>query len=79
MTDERTHPTSWKLSIYDIANGEGIATVTLRSGVQFVGTVDKRLSSGDVLFLRTLATGGWHTIDYTEIAAVTGEPKNRDW
>jgi hypothetical protein len=73
--EERVHSSSWKLTIADIANGYGIATVTLRSGVQLEGSVDKKLSVNDVLFLHT--QGGWHTIDYTEIAAITGKVRER--
>lgn len=63
---------SWKLSAYDIANGGGTATVTLRSGVQLQGSVNKELSACDVLHLNT--PRGWHTIDWAEVAAFSGEP-----
>lgn len=70
--DAPVHESSWRLSAFDIANSDGVATVTLRSGVQLAGRVDKHLSLNEVLFLRT-ATRGWHTVDWTEIAALSGE------
>lgn len=72
---ERVHPSLWKLSMCDIANGYGIATVTLRSGVQLEGSVNKKLSMHDVLHLE--CPGGWHSIDYWEIAAITGKVRAR--
>ncbi len=60
-----------RIAAMDVANGSGVATVTLRSGVQLTGRVDKRLSMHEVLHLVT--PNGWHTIDYIEIAAITGE------
>jgi hypothetical protein len=61
----------FRLSAFDVANGNGTATVTLRSGAAFEGEVDKHLSTGDLLHLKT--PKGWHAIDYCEIAAITGE------
>lgn len=78
MSDEymvRLHPSNWKVSMCDIANGNGMATVTLHSGVQLEGTVDKKLSMDGVLHLH--CPGGWHTIDYWEIAAITGKVRPR--
>lgn len=69
-------PARWKLAICDIANGYGMATVTLRSGIQLKGTVDKKMSMDDVLFLH--CSGGWHTIGYGEIAAITGKVRPDD-
>jgi hypothetical protein len=69
---------SWRLAVFDIANGDGIATITLKSGVQLSGEVDRGLSESDVLFVRT-KTKGWHTIDWEEIAAISGEPKPRSY
>lgn len=71
----RVHPSFWKISMCDIANGYGIATVTLRSGVVLEGSVNKELSLGDVLHLE--CPGGWHSIDYWEIAAITGKVRAR--
>lgn len=66
---------SWRISAFDIANGNGIAVVTLRSGKEFTGRVNKQLSMNDVLHLNTDV--GWHTIDWTEIAAITGRARER--
>lgn len=75
LVDPAVSEASWRLSAYDIANGDGIATVTLRSGAQLSGTVNKSLSAQEVLHLNT--ERGWHTIDWTEIAAISGERRPR--
>lgn len=62
---------SWRLSATDIARGDGIATVTLRSGVQLTGSVDLMLSEHEVLHLKV--DRGWVSIDWTEIAAIAGQ------
>lgn len=61
---------TFRLAAMDVANESGVAIVTLRSGAEFRGRVDKRLSL-DVLHLVTAE--GWHTIDYSEVAAISGE------
>lgn len=66
---------SWRLSATDIARGDGIATVTLRSGAQLTGSVDLMLSEHEVLHLKV--DRGWVSIDWTEIAALAGQPKPR--
>ena len=71
------HDSSWKLSIFDICNGDGIATVTLKSGVQLAGSPVKDMCQSDVCHLRT--DKGWHTIDWEEIAAISGEPRPRGY
>ncbi len=64
---------TWRLICTDIANGGGTATVTLRSGTQLRGRVNSTfLDNPSTLHLRT--TLGWHAIDWTEIAAISGEP-----
>ena len=73
MSDPPVGPASWRLTAIDIANGNGTALVTLRSGIRFVGSVDINLSRNEVLFLRT-DSGGWCVIDWTEIVAMGGEP-----
>lgn len=77
---------SWRLTTTDIANGGGIAIVTLHSGVQHAGRVDKRLSAHEVLHMRTVnlddrqlgrpldTDGGWVTIDWGQIASIQGVP-----
>lgn len=74
-TDRPVHESSWRITIFDIANGGGFARVTLRSGVQLFGAPDKEKSMNEVLFMHH--KGGWHVIDWSEIAAITGEPANR--
>lgn len=64
---------SWRLSVADICNGNGVAVITLRSGVQLRGIPDQRLSQREVLHLRQPNIDGWSLIDWDEIAAVTGE------
>lgn len=64
---------TFRLAAADIANGHGTATVTLRSGAAFHGRVNKQLTNEDVLHLTAVGGGGWHTIDWNEIAAITGE------
>lgn len=61
----------WRLAAHDIANGNGICTATLTSGVQLRGAVSIEMSDFRTLFLRTQT--GWHTIAYEAIAAITGE------
>lgn len=61
---------SWRLSAMDIAHGNGKATVALKSGLEYEGTVDEKLSAHEVLFLRTQT--GWVAIDWEEIAAMEG-------
>lgn len=61
----------WRLAILDIDSGGGICEVTLRSGVKLEGRPDPKLSqSFNTLFMRH--EHGWHVIDWTEIAAITG-------
>jgi hypothetical protein len=60
----------FKLNIYDIANGYGFCIATLKNGIQLKGKVNKKLSD-DVLHLNTAK--GWHSIDWEEIVAITGE------
>lgn len=69
------HESLWRLSAWDIANGDGIATVYLKGGATLSGRVNKRLSGANVLHLTT--ERGWHTIDWTEIAAISGEAPQR--
>lgn len=64
---------TFRLGVHDIANGDGIATVTLRSGVQLSGTVKLNLTDDVVLHLKTAR--GWHTIDWNDIAALSGEAR----
>lgn len=71
MDVQQVQPAEWRLTLLDIENGGGTATVTLRSGVQLTGSYDSKLSQNASAFLRT-NKGGWHVIDYTEIAAITG-------
>lgn len=61
-----------RLGTHDIANGNGLCTATLSSGVQLAGRVNTKLSNQDVLHLETDL--GWHVIDWQEVAAISGEP-----
>jgi len=62
----------WMLVARDIDAGGGIITVTLRSGVQLVGRLDRELSKpANGLKLNTL-DGGYHVINFAQIAAMTG-------
>lgn len=80
----------WRIVLLDIKNGDGVAVVTLKSGVQLAGRIDSRddvqrqvisLKSGrwranhpsDIFDL----DGGWHVIDYTQVAAITGKVSQR--
>lgn len=76
MAEPAVGPAEWRLALADIDSGNGAATVTLRSGVQFEGRVDMRLSGStqNTLFLRTFDGRGWHAIDWSEVAAITGVP-----
>lgn len=74
--DAPVHESEWRLSIYDIANGDGIAKVTLRSGVQITGKPSKSKSEHATLFM--YEDRGWHVIDWTEIAAISGAPAPRE-
>ena len=71
------HESEWRLSAHDIANGGGIATVTLRSGAQFRGTIEKSHNPADspMATLHLTTDRGWVVIDWTEIAALGGEPR----
>jgi hypothetical protein len=73
MTADAVPDTLWRLVAADVYNGNGVATVTLRSGVQFTGRVNRELSKQEVLQL-SLPGGGWVSIDWTEIAAFVGMP-----
>lgn len=75
-------PSIFRLSAHDIANGGGFAEIILKSGAKFNGEINLTLGD-DVLHLNAYKfseyqgwykTGGWHTIDYNEIAAISGEP-----
>lgn len=65
----------WNLSLMDISNGNGVATVTMKSGVQFEGKVKKLdfNSSLATFMLHTTDGLGWIVIDYAEVAAITGK------
>lgn len=62
-----------RLGAHDIANGNGVCTATLKSGVQLVGKVNTKLTNSDVLHLET--ERGWHTIEWDEVVAISGEPR----
>ena len=75
----------WRIVLADIKNGNGVATVTLKSGVQLVGRVDRNgpsepgisLKSGELKYTGSVhkefvSDGGWHVIDFTQVAAITG-------
>lgn len=72
MAESAVSAAEWRLTLADIVNGGGRVCVTLRSGAQFAGEPDMSLSgsSMNTLFLRDGL--GYHVIDWTEIAVMTG-------
>jgi hypothetical protein len=75
MTEPAVSAAEWRLTLHDIDSGNGVVCATLRSGAQFTGKVDLQMSGTgmNTLFLRTVE-GGYHVIDWTEIAVLTGVP-----
>lgn len=75
MTEPAVSAAEWRLTLHDIDKGGGMVRATLRSGAEFYGRADLGLSGTgmNTLFLRT-SEGGYHTIDWTEVAALTGVP-----
>lgn len=68
-------PSYWVIVAVDIANGGGMAAVTLKSGAAFTGRVDRKYFEDttiapDALHLKT--STGWIVIDLEEIAAMEG-------
>lgn len=78
-------PSYWKIAAIDAAS-VGIVVVTLKSGVVIEGRLNRELSQSDndALHLRRLSSlfqhidgrddEGFHTIDYDDIAAISGRP-----
>lgn len=63
----------WRLTLADIHKGNGIVTVTLRSGAVFSGLYHRDLSKHETLRLKQ--GGGYVDIDWDEIAALAGSPR----
>lgn len=70
-----------RLSLNDAATNcqrdGAVATVTLRSGVQFEGKLEKPSSAYENTAHMKFDDGGWTTIDHDEIAAVGVRPAPR--
>lgn len=57
----------------NVAKQGATVTITLKSGVQFVGGFRREQATGPTVHMTT-PTGGWVTIDKEEIAAIGAEP-----
>lgn len=65
---------SLRLSIFDAATNcardGAVAVVTLRSGVQFEGKLERPGAAEEPTIHMKMDGGGWATIDFDEIAAI---------
>jgi len=79
--DDSVPASYWRVVLLDIKRGDGVAVVTLRSGVQLTGKVDRNgpsepgisLKSGEYRGGSFTPDGGWHIVDFTAVAAITGK------
>lgn len=89
--DDAVPASYWRIVLLDIKRGDGIVVVTLKSGEKLEGQVDPqdgmqqqaitlktvslqaRYSGGVRDYLAT--DGGWHVIDYTQVAAITARTR----
>lgn len=87
--DDTVPASYWRIVLLDIKNGDGVAVVTLKSGVQLAGKVSTTPGQHQAVTLRSGCwranhpsdifdlDGGWHVIDYTQVAAITGKVARR--
>lgn len=69
-----------RISVIDAANNcvreNAVATVTLRSGVQFTGELEKPTQAESTTVHMKTGREGWSTIDFEEIVAVGVERRD---
>lgn len=72
-------PTTWRVVLADWFNADATVTITLKSGVQFTGKVDRHPTQWlhDMANLVNVDAHGRaltrHTVDLTEVAGVTAK------